>query len=162
LSHIELEAVRRWHFYRKAGMSVEKSLHQVLADFQNLEDLHQQTVSEAVVAQAMLAFAEKYQDHVEMFNEDAVEPDVDNLWDTWVQFEGIEPELEEILAHAYVNQRLAEIADANQAPYCISYFKPGDAVPWIADFPRSLSIETVRTAIKKFGIPMLREITSPD
>lgn len=67
-----------------------------------------------------------------------------------------------VAIHAYVNQRLAEIADANQAPYCISYFKPGDAVPWIADFPRSLSIETVRTAIKKFGIPMLREITSPD
>ena len=64
--------------------------------------------------------------------------------------------------HAYVNQRLAEIANAEQAPYTICYFKPGDAFPWIADFPRSLSMETVRTAIKKFGIPMLREITSSD
>jgi hypothetical protein len=64
--------------------------------------------------------------------------------------------------HAYVNQRLAEITAANEESYGICYFKLGDAYPWIADFPRSLSIETVRTAIKKFGIPMLREIASSD
>ena len=62
--------------------------------------------------------------------------------------------------HAYVNQRLAEIADAGNAPYLISYFRPGDCSTWYADFPRSLSIETVRMAVKKFGIPMLQELSS--
>lgn len=58
--------------------------------------------------------------------------------------------------HAYVNQRLREMAEADCAPYEICYFKVGDQYPWYADFPKSLSIETVRTALKKSGLLELR------
>jgi hypothetical protein len=60
--------------------------------------------------------------------------------------------------HAYVNQRLREIAQAKLAPYQICYFKIGDIHPRYANFPASLSIETVRTALKKFGIAELRAL----
>jgi hypothetical protein len=56
--------------------------------------------------------------------------------------------------YEYVNQRLGEIAAAAQAPYQLSYFKAGDRDPRYADFPRSLSRETVRTALKKFWGPL--------
>jgi hypothetical protein len=60
--------------------------------------------------------------------------------------------------HAYVNQRLGEMAKAGIAPYKICYFKAHDRYPWYEDFPKSLSIETVRTALKKFGMPKLLEL----
>ena len=61
-----------------------------------------------------------------------------------------------VAVHAYVNQRLREIAEGSRAPYEICYFKSGDRYPRYVTYPRSLSIETVRSAIKKFGIPELR------
>jgi hypothetical protein len=60
--------------------------------------------------------------------------------------------------HAYVNERLGHMADQNYAPYSICYFKPGDRYPWYEQFPRSISIETVRKALTKFGIPELRSM----
>jgi hypothetical protein len=62
--------------------------------------------------------------------------------------------------HAYVNQRLAEIAATNSAPYRICHFKCGDRYVWFAEFPKSVSLETVRTAINKFGVPQLRALAS--
>lgn len=58
--------------------------------------------------------------------------------------------------YAYVNQRLREMADAGYAPYQICYFKAKDRYPWYAPFPTSLSIETVRSALKKSGLLELR------
>ncbi len=58
--------------------------------------------------------------------------------------------------HAYVNQRLGEIAKSGVPPYEICYFKAGDYGHWYAPFPDSLSMETVRMALKNFGIPELR------
>ena len=54
--------------------------------------------------------------------------------------------------HAYVNQRLREMADAGIAPYQICYFKAGDRYLWYENFPASLSMETVRTALVKIGM----------
>src|SRR6185437_8932255 len=53
--------------------------------------------------------------------------------------------------HAFVNQRLAEIATTHQAPYKIYHFKSGDEYIWYAEFPKSVSLETVRVALNKFG-----------
>jgi len=55
-----------------------------------------------------------------------------------------------------VNQRLREMAEAGFAPYQICYFKVGDRYPWYEDFPTSLSMETVRTALLKMGMPQKR------
>jgi hypothetical protein len=52
---------------------------------------------------------------------------------------------------AYVNQRLREMADAGFVPYDICYFKAGDRYPWYEEFPTSLSLETIRTALIKMG-----------
>jgi|SRR5437762_3341138 hypothetical protein len=54
--------------------------------------------------------------------------------------------------HAHVNQQLREMAEAGFAPYQICYFKAGDRYPWYEDFPISLSMETVRTALLKMGM----------
>jgi hypothetical protein len=51
--------------------------------------------------------------------------------------------------HAYVNQRLREMAEAGFATYEICYFKAGDRYPWYEPFPTLLSKETVRTALLK-------------
>jgi hypothetical protein len=51
------------------------------------------------------------------------------------------------------------MADAGNAPYQICYFKNEDRYPWCADFPTSISIETVRTALKKSGMLELRKLT---
>jgi hypothetical protein len=53
--------------------------------------------------------------------------------------------------HAYVNQRLQEIAAAGRAPYLICYFKKGDGHLWFERFPESLSMTTVRNALGKSG-----------
>jgi hypothetical protein len=60
--------------------------------------------------------------------------------------------------HAYVNQRLREMAAGGHFPYEICYFKVKDRYHWYAPFPTSLSIETVRTALKKFGLAELRRL----
>jgi hypothetical protein len=61
--------------------------------------------------------------------------------------------------HVYVNQRLREIANAGNIPVkgVICYFKAGDRYPWYADFPTSLSRETVRAALLKMGMPQSRK-----
>jgi len=58
--------------------------------------------------------------------------------------------------HAYVNQRLAEMAAAKAAPFEICYFKAGDRYPWHEPFPISLSKEAVRRALVKSGFWALR------
>jgi len=65
-----------------------------------------------------------------------------------------------VAVHAYVNQRLREIAQAERAPYQICYSKAGDRYPRYTNFPTSLSVETVRTALKKFGIDELRALAT--
>jgi hypothetical protein len=56
--------------------------------------------------------------------------------------------------HTHVNERLREMAEAG-SPYQICYFKAGDRYIWY-DFPTSLSMETVRTALLKMGMPQNR------
>ena len=58
------------------------------------------------------------------------------------------PKVEAVFA--YVNQCLEEMAASGHAPFQICYFHIEDRYPWYADFPTSLSRETVRTALKKF------------
>jgi hypothetical protein len=63
--------------------------------------------------------------------------------------------------HAYVNERLRKMAEAGFAPYEICYFKAGDLYPWFEEFPTSLSMETVRTALLKMGMrPSRRALTA--
>jgi hypothetical protein len=54
--------------------------------------------------------------------------------------------------HAYVNEQLQKMAAAGFAPYQICYFKAGDRYPWYEEFPTSLSMETVRTALLKMDM----------
>lgn len=55
--------------------------------------------------------------------------------------------------HAYVNQRLSEFAKAGTPPFdAISYFKPGKSGVWYKPFPKSISMETVRTALIVHGM----------
>jgi hypothetical protein len=51
-----------------------------------------------------------------------------------------------------VAARLREMAADGFAPYQICYFKAGDWYPWYEEFPTSLSMETVRTALLKMGM----------
>ena len=60
--------------------------------------------------------------------------------------------------HAYVNERLCKMGEIGFAPYQICYFKAKDRHPWYASFPKSLSIETVRSALKKSGLLELRAL----
>lgn len=53
--------------------------------------------------------------------------------------------------HGWVNDALKEYAAAGVAPYGISYFKAGDQHIWYESFPKSLSIEIVRSALVKAG-----------
>jgi hypothetical protein len=63
--------------------------------------------------------------------------------------------------HAYINQRLQEIAEQKAAPYLICRFQPGDRAIRYEDFPTSLSRETIRTALTKFfGMPIGRRCRS--
>jgi len=56
--------------------------------------------------------------------------------------------------HAYITQRLKEIADRGTAPYQICRFRAGDKKIKYEPYPRRLSIEVVRTAVKKFFGPL--------
>jgi hypothetical protein len=77
--------------------------------------------------------------------------------------------------HRYVNQRLEKMAAARKdptahglcslampahGPYQICYFQAGDKGSWLADFPTTLSKETVRKAVKKSGLLELRAMDS--
>jgi hypothetical protein len=64
------------------------------------------------------------------------------------------PKLEAL--HAYVNQRLSELAEAGYAPYEICAFKTGDQYYEYKKFPTSLSKETVRKALVKSGMRQLQ------
>lgn len=65
--------------------------------------------------------------------------------------------------HAYINDRLQEIADAGSAPFQICHFKAGDLYIRYEDFPKSVSIETVRSALVKIGMrqPRARRRQTP-
>jgi hypothetical protein len=64
------------------------------------------------------------------------------------------PKLEAL--HAYVNQRLRQMADVGYAPYQICYLKKGDRYHWYEQFPTSLSITTIRTALIRSGMAGLK------
>ena len=53
--------------------------------------------------------------------------------------------------HAWINQRLKEMARLGMAPFQICYFKAGDRYPWYEDYPTSLSKATIRSALVKTG-----------
>jgi len=58
--------------------------------------------------------------------------------------------------HGMINDRLAAMAAAGEAPYQICHFKKGDKYPTYEAFPTSVSIETVRSALTKSGMRMPR------
>ena len=58
--------------------------------------------------------------------------------------------------HGYINDLLKKCADTGQAPYEICYFQKGDRHIWYQEFPKELSIETVRNAERKSGMRALR------
>lgn len=58
--------------------------------------------------------------------------------------------------HGWVNDRLRGFHENGYAPYRICNFKVGDRYPWFEDFPKSLSLETVRSALVKWGVPQRR------
>ena len=58
--------------------------------------------------------------------------------------------------HAYVNQRLREIA--GKAPYEICRFRAGDTFVKYEPYPQSLSITVVRTALVKSGMRELKKL----
>lgn len=62
-----------------------------------------------------------------------------------------------VACHAYVNQRLAEIARSGREPYRINYSKAGWKGPE-KPFPTSVSLETVRTALKVHGVRLLQQL----
>jgi hypothetical protein len=67
------------------------------------------------------------------------------------EYEAIAANLPPIkVLHGYVNDRLQEYAKA--PPYRLCYFRAGDRRAWFEDFPPSLSIETVRTALVTSGM----------
>ena len=52
--------------------------------------------------------------------------------------------------HGYINDLLKKCADTGQAPY-----EKGDRHIWYQEFPKELSIETVRNAERKSGMRAL-------
>jgi len=54
--------------------------------------------------------------------------------------------------HGKINDRLCEMAAAGIRPYQICHFKGGDRYPLYEDFPTSVSLETVRSALTKIGM----------
>jgi type II secretory pathway component PulM len=82
---------------------------------------------------------------------DAWEPPINRT------FEAYAAHLPKLAAlHAYVNQRLQEMAKAGDAPYEICSFKAGDKYWRYKQYPTSVSITTVRNALVKSGMWQLR------
>jgi len=80
------------------------------------------------------------------------EPRINRTIDDYIEIASRFPKL--AACHAHVNQRLREMKENGTAPlYGICYFKAGDRHSRIEEFPTELSIETVRTALLKMGMP---------
>ena len=60
--------------------------------------------------------------------------------------------------HGYINDRLKQLTE--NLPYQLCYFKAGDRRSYYADFPKSISIETVRSALVNAGM-RTRRIRKP-
>jgi hypothetical protein len=86
-------------------------------------------------------------------------------WEEYAQIAARVPKLEAL--HAYINQRLREIAESGQPPYEICYFRPGDICYFrpgdkyrdkyrYAEFPASLSKTTIRKALINSGMAALK------
>jgi hypothetical protein len=58
--------------------------------------------------------------------------------------------------HGKINDRLRELAAAGLALYQICHFKAGDKHHRYEEFPASLSLETVRSALTKVGMRVKR------
>jgi hypothetical protein len=82
------------------------------------------------------------------------ESPINRTFEEYVEIAARLPKLQSL--HAYVNQRLREMAEAGYAPYEICSFKAGDRYWRYEPFPRSLSITTVRNALVKSGMWQLR------
>ena len=54
--------------------------------------------------------------------------------------------------HGLINDRLAEMKKAGDAQFKICHFKPGDQYPHYREYPTSVSLETVRSALTKIGM----------
>lgn len=54
--------------------------------------------------------------------------------------------------HGLINDRLAEMKKQGVAPYKVCHFKAGDAYIRYEQFPSSVSLETVRSALIKIGM----------
>ncbi len=59
--------------------------------------------------------------------------------------------------HGYINDRLQEIAETGSGPLGLCYFRAGDQRAWIEPYPRSLSLQVVRTALVKSGMRAVRK-----
>jgi hypothetical protein len=54
--------------------------------------------------------------------------------------------------HGYINDRLKKLHETGSAPIGLCYFRAGDRRAWIKPYPKSLSIEVVRSALVKSGM----------
>jgi hypothetical protein len=54
--------------------------------------------------------------------------------------------------HGQINDRLKAWAKAGFAPHQVCHFKVGDRYPQYEEFPTSLSLETLRSALVKSGM----------
>jgi hypothetical protein len=68
------------------------------------------------------------------------------------EYEAIKAQLPPIkVLHGWVIDGLSWIAASGRAPFEICYFKAGDRGAWYEPFPKTLSIEVVRSALVKSG-----------
>jgi hypothetical protein len=63
--------------------------------------------------------------------------------------------------HYHVNERLKEIQESGSAPYQICRFRAGDKRVVYEDYPTSISIEVLRTALNKSGMRVPRRRAQP-
>ena len=54
--------------------------------------------------------------------------------------------------HDRINARLKKLHETGSAPLGLCYFQAGDRRAWIKPYPKSLSIEVVRSALVKSGM----------
>jgi hypothetical protein len=54
--------------------------------------------------------------------------------------------------HGLINDRLAEMKKAGIAQFKVCHFKAGDQYPQFKEYPTSVSLETVRSALTKIGM----------
>jgi hypothetical protein len=66
-----------------------------LADAENLEELDQVAVAECLLPEIAIRFANKYNEMTELYDDD---PDVNSIFETFCNFEGLSPDLANVVA----------------------------------------------------------------